>query len=81
MRVFHPQYPGRFLLILFLLLLVQSGLLAFVLMLAGGVGDFNPGYKPGYVTLSGTIRAERPGSPTRPTKIDPDQSGSRPSVR
>jgi hypothetical protein len=46
----------RALLILFLLLLVQSGLLAFVLMLAvasgGGVGDLEPGYVPG------TIRAK-----------------------
>ena len=69
----------RALLILFLLLLVQSGLLAFVLAVAsgGGVGDL----EPGYVTLSGAIRAERAGSPTRPTKIDPDQSGSRSSVR
>ena len=63
----------RALLILFLLLLVQSGLLAFVLMLAGGgVGDL----EPGYVTLSGAIRAERAGSPTRPTGIDPDRTPS-----
>jgi len=36
-------------LILFLLLLVQSGLLAFVLMLASGgrVGDLEPGYVSG----------------------------------
>jgi len=66
----------RALLILFLLLLVQSGLLFFVLAVASG-GGF--GVEPGYV--SGTIRAERPGSPTRPTKIDPDQSGSRPIAR
>ena len=66
----------RALLILFLLLLVQSGLLAFVLVLASG-GGF--GVEPGYV--SGTIRTERAGSPARPTKVDPDQSGSRPSVR
>ena len=62
----------RALLILFLLLLVQSGLLSFVLMLGGGVGDL----EPGYVTLSGTIRAERAGSPTRPTGIDPDRTPS-----
>jgi hypothetical protein len=42
----------RALLILLLLLLVQSGLLAFVF----GVGDF----EPGYVTLSGTIKASPP---------------------
>jgi hypothetical protein len=62
----------RALLILFLLLLVQSGLLAFVLMLGGWVGDF----EPGYVTLSDTIRAERAGSPTRPTGIDPHRTPS-----
>jgi hypothetical protein len=63
----------RALLILLLLLLVQSGLLAFVLMLAGG----GVGYlEPGYVTLSGTLRAERAGSPTRPTGIDPDRTPS-----
>jgi len=68
----------RALIILFLLLLVQSGLLAIVLAVASGGGL---GVEPGYVSLSGTIRAERPGSPTRPTKIDPDQSGSRPIAR
>jgi len=59
-------------------LLVQSGLLALVLVLASGgeVGNLEPGY------VSGTIRAERAGPPTRPTGIDPGQSGSsRPSVR
>jgi hypothetical protein len=42
----------RALLILFLLLLVQSGLLAFVVVLASGgrVGDLF--FEPGYVTLS-----------------------------
>ena len=63
----------RALLILFLLLLVQSGLLALVLAVASG-GGF--GVEPGYVSLSGTIRAERAGSPTRPTGIDPDRTPS-----
>jgi hypothetical protein len=42
----------RALLILLLLLLVQSGLLAFVF----GIRDF----EPGYVTLSGTIKVSPP---------------------
>jgi len=73
----------RALLILFLLLLVQSGLLAFVVMLAsgGGVGDLF--FEPGYV--SGTIRADGAGrsSLTRPTGIDPDRppSGTPPPSR
>ena len=70
----------RALIILFLLLLVQSGLLAFVLMLAGGgVGDL----EPGYVTLSGTIRAERAGrsSPAKPTGINSDRPPSAPPSR
>jgi hypothetical protein len=62
----------RALLVLFLLLLVQSGLLAFVLVVASGgrLGDL--AVQPGYV--SGNIRAERTGSPARPTGIDPDRT-------
>ena len=73
----------RALLILFLLLLVQSGLLAFALMLAGvspgGFGDL----APGYVSLSGTIRAEQAGrsSPAQPTGIGPDRTPSAPPSR
>jgi hypothetical protein len=77
----------RALIILFLLLLVQSGLLAFALMLAGvspgGFGDL----APGYVSLSGTIRAEQGWSvftgPSRPESIPtgpprPRQAGDHP---
>ena len=61
----------RALLILFLLLLVQSGLLFFVLAVASG-GGF--GVEPGYVTArserSGLVH--RPGRPRSiPTNLDP----------
>jgi hypothetical protein len=73
----------RALIILFLLLLVQSGLLAFALMLAGvSPGEFGD-LAPGYVSLSGTIRAERAGrsSPAKPTGINSDRPPSAPPSR